>query len=200
MKEIKKELVIAKEKVDKAVLIADNFRIENNDQLVQVSDMAQEMKKVIDFLTGEKEKLTIPAKQIIEEAGEKYDPLISRAVIAQRVLKDKAKKYMVGKEEEQLEKEKKIAEKVEMGKMKVETAMKKIEEMPKSEKTIFTGKSGMTLRKRKVAVIQSPNQVPKEYWIIDEVRVRKDALEREKKGLPQIPGVIIQEESIIASL
>jgi hypothetical protein len=56
------------------------------------------------------------------------------------------------------------------------------------------------MAKRKVAKITEPNLIPDEYWIIDEVRVRKEALEREKNGLPQIPGVVISEEASLSSI
>jgi hypothetical protein len=56
------------------------------------------------------------------------------------------------------------------------------------------------MNKRRVAFIEQPQDVPDEYWIIDEVRVRREALERDKNGEAQIPGVIIREESSMVSV
>jgi hypothetical protein len=52
---------------------------------------------------------------------------------------------------------------------------------------------------RKVAKIVDVNIIPDEYWIVDETRVKKEALDRAKTGSEQIPGVIIEEVPTLSS-
>lgn len=169
------------------------------EDLEAISDKIKNVKEILKIIKAEKEKFVAPAKQIIEEARTKYDPYIKDCDNAELVLKSKATAYMVAQEVIRKEEEDKIAKKLEDGKIKTETAVKRIEKLPEAPKNVQTEKSGLQLRKRKVAVIQDPNLIPDEYWVIDEVKVRKDALDREKNGLPQIPGVIITEEASSAS-
>ena len=70
-----------------------------------------------------------------------------------------------------------------------------MENLPDAPRNVNTGESGLRMSKRKVAVIVDPAQVPDEYWIIDEVKVRKVAL----AGV-NIPGVEVWEEAWLASL
>jgi sulfur carrier protein ThiS len=195
------ELVVIKSKVSGMQKMLDNCPVTNDEQLKIASDRVKDVKLLAKFITEKKEKYTAPAKAIIAEAREQYDPYIKECQNAELILKDRAKKYMLEVENKRIEQENKIAARVESGTMKVETAMKKIEALPEAQKTVRsdTG-SALRLNKRKVAVIENPELVPKEYWVIDDVRVRRDALERDKKGLPQIPGVIITEEANLSGL
>jgi hypothetical protein len=195
------EITIVKQKISVMRKMVDDTKVENDEDLANVSDKVKNIKFLGKYIEQEKEKYTEPAKKIIAEAREQYDPYIKDCKDAEMNLKEKAKVYMIAKESKRREDEKKIADRVERGTLKQETAMKKIEELPESTKTIRTDKnSGLTISKRKVAEIVEPNLIPDEYWEINEVRVRKDALEREKKGEPQIPGVVIREESDLKSI
>lgn len=77
--------------------------------------------------------------------------------------------------------------------MKEETGIKKIEELGNEIKTIQTENTQLQRRKVRVAYIVNAELVPDEYWIIDEVRVKRDALAGKL-----IPGVEIREETQIA--
>ncbi len=197
----KDQLVIVKQKTDGMEKMLKEFTVTNDDELDIVSDKIKQVKVLKRFIEQEKDKFVNPAKAIINEAREKYDPYIKKCLNAEVVLKSKAAKYMQMIQEELLKKQAQIAAKVENGSMTTETAIKKIEKLPDNPKTVRTDNgSGLRLSKRKVAKIIDPNLIPKEYFVIDEVRVRKDAIERDRLGLPQIPGVIIEEESSIASI
>lgn len=175
-------------------------QVTNDDELNLVADKIKQIKKLEKYVLQEKEKYTEPAKKIIEEAKEQYDPYIKQCRNAEIMLKEKAKKYMLAKEEKRETKIDNIAGRVERGTMKQETAIEKLENLPEEQKTVRSDKgSALTISKRKVAVIEKPELVPKQYWIIDEVRVRREALELDKKGLPQIPGVVIREEADLSS-
>lgn len=199
-KEQGKELAVAKTQVKKMQAMIDSTQVTNDEELNSVADKIKSVKTLAKLIKGKKEKFTEPAKAIITEARETFDPMIKACTNAETVLKDKAKRYMVEKEEKRRKEEEKIAARVEKGTLKPETGMKKIEAMPEVSKTVETDTgSKLRIAKRKVAKITNPELVPKEYWVIDEVRVRREALARDKANLPAIPGVEIEEVSDMAS-
>jgi len=195
------DLVVVKEKLKGMQKMLDTTMVTSDEELAGVSDKIKGIKTLLKMIEQKKEKFTEPAKAIIAEAKETYDPMIKECRNGEIVLKERAQKYMVDKDNKRIADEKKIADKVESGYMKPETAMNKIENLPEVPKTVRTDTgSGLRMAKRKVAKIQNPDLIPDEYWVIDEVRVRREALEREKNGLPQIPGVVISEEASLASI
>jgi vancomycin resistance protein YoaR len=217
----KSELEIVKEKVDGMEKMLGEFQVTNDDELNVVSDKIKNVKLLQKYIEQEKEKYVAPAKKIIAEARDQYDPYIKNCQNAEINLKEKAKKYMLEKEQKRLADEAKIAAKVESGKISTEKAIEKIEALPEVQKTVRTdNNSALRMSKRKVARIENPDGqigyllalfqeipadlkskvVPADYWIIDESRIKKEALAREKNGLPGIPGVIIEEETDLASL
>lgn len=200
-KKAKSELAIVEEKIVGMRSMLAGVRVTNDDELNGVADKVKQIKTMAAFIKQEKEKLTKPAEEIMATARERYDPYIKECANAEAELKDKAKRYMLDREADRKEKEDKIAERVENKTLKPETAIKKLDNLPEAPKTVRTDTgSGLRMSKRKVAVIDNPSKIPDEFWVIDEVRVRREALDRDKKGLPQIPGVVIREEVDLSSL
>lgn len=195
------QLTLVKQKADGMEAMLEKFQVTTDEELGIVADKIKQVKTLQKWIEQEKDKFVAPAKAIIAEAKEKYDPYIKKCQNAEIVMKDRARKFMLDKEAKRIEDEKKIAAKVESGYMKLETAIKKLETLPETQKTVRTDTgSGLRMSKRKVAKIIDPNLIPDEYWVIDEVRVRKEALEREKNNQPQIPGVVILEEADLSSI
>lgn len=195
------DLRIVKKQTDGMEAMVAQFEVKDENSLKLVADKIKEVKTIKKFVEQEKDKFVSPAKAIISEAKDKYDPFIKKCEEAELVLKRTAKVYMDAVDAQRKIDEKKIADKVESGYIKPETAVKKIEALPETPSTVRTdNNSGLRMSKRKVAKIVNPELIPDEYWTIDEVRVRREALEREKNGLPQIPGVEITEESSLSSI
>jgi len=189
------QLTIVKQKTTVMESMLDKFQVDDDKKLSVVSDKIKEIKVLQKFIEQEKDKLVKPAKSIITEAKEKYDPYIKKCQEGESILKGKAAEYMEAKDEkERIEKER-LAKRVEKGTMKAETAVSKIEMMPENEKTVKTEKgSSLRMKKRRVAVIVNPQLIPQKYWMIDEVLVRREAL----AGV-EIPGVEIQMKSSLSS-
>lgn len=174
-------------------LIMESAKVTNDEELASIADKIKQVRDAKKKLQELKEAFVGPAKQIIDEAKGRYDDKIKFCDTVARQLDEVAKTYMIAQENIRKEEEAKIAKKLEEGKIKTETAVKRMEKLPDAPKTVNTGASKLQMKKRKVAEIADPKLIPDEYWVIDEVRVRRDALDREKNGLPQIPGVIIKE-------
>ena len=195
-----KELAIAKEKIQGMSQMIATTKVENDQDVADISDKIKNVKRLGKYIKDVKDKFVAPAKEIIDQAKELYDPLIKECLNAETILKQKAEVYLTEKEAQRKADELKIAKKVESGYIKPETAIEKMENLEEAPKTITTMNSTLNMSKRKVAEISDPSLIPDEYWIIDETRVRKEALEREKNGTEQIPGVIIKEVASIRSL
>lgn len=196
----KNEIAIVEEKIKGLKVMVESTKVTNDQELASASDITKQIKSMASALKSKKEIFVKPAKEIIEQAKKIYDEAIKECLNAEEIIKQRMGKYMTDQAEIIKKQEQVIADKLEAGKIKTETAVKRMEKLPDAPTNISTGNSGVQLRKRKVAVIQDPNLIPDEYWEINEVRVRRDALDREKNGLPQIPGVIITEETSVASL
>jgi hypothetical protein len=194
-------LALVKEKAEGMKIMVAEFQVNDDKSLEVVADKIKQIKTLKKFITGEKDKFVEPAKAIIAEAKDKYDPFIKECDNAEIVLKQRAKAYMLKKDDERKKGEDKIAAKVESGYIKPETAMRKMEQLPETPNTVRTDAgSGLRMSKRRVAKITNPDLIPDEYWVIDEVRVRREALQRDKEGAEQIPGVTIEEETDLASV
>jgi hypothetical protein len=194
-------LAVIKSQATKMQNMLDEFQVTDDQSLTLVADKIKNVKTLAKAVDEQKKKFTDPANAILKEAREKFDPIIKQCKNAEITLKQRAGAYMQKKDDERRAEEARIAARVEKGTMKEETAMRKMEAMPEVQTTVRTDQgAGLRMSKRRVAVIESPDQVPDEYWVIDEVRVRRDALERDKNGEPQIPGVMIREEASISSV
>lgn len=191
---------IVKEKIAGMQASVDAIEIKDEATLQAASDLISKVKKLGAFIKQEKEKLTKPAREIVKQAGLTYDPFLKECENAEIVLKQRAKKYLDDKDAAAKKAEAKVAKDLEAGKISTEKAIEKIDNVEQAPSTVRSTESGIRRSVRKVAVIEKPDLVPDEFWTIDEVRVRREALDREKNGLPQIPGVIIKEESSIASI
>lgn len=190
---MEKEIKQYEEKVDSMALMVESTKVTNKEEAEAITDKVKNVKLLKKALTEKMEKITAPAKAIIKEAKETYDPFIKKCEWAERELKDKFTKYIVAEEKRIQEEELKITKKVESGYIKPETAVKKLEGIGDAGKSVKSASgSTMTVKKVAVPVIKEPEKVPHEFWEINVPMVNKEALRRHKEGLEQIPGVIIE--------
>ena len=187
------QITAIKRQAMKAQEVVNQTTITNDDDLVAVADQINVIKKLKKEIRTEMEKYTKPAQAIINEARAKYLPLEKICDEAESQLKAKVAEYMDAQEAKRLKEEEKIVAKIEAGRMKEETGIRKIEELGNEVRTIQTENTQLQRRKVRVAYIVNAEIVPQEYWIIDEVRVKRDALAGKL-----IPGVEIREETQIA--
>lgn len=196
-----KELEVVKKKISGMQEMVNSTVVTNDDELALISDKIKNVKQMGKFVKERKDAFVAPAKEIIEQAKEMFDGPIKECINAEDMLKGKAQKYLQKKEDKRIAGEKKIADDLASGKIKnVETAVNKLEKLPEQQKSVNTGSSTLRMQKRNVAEIVDRSLIPDEFWVVDEVRVKKEALERAKNGVEQIPGVIIKEESTMVSM
>lgn len=199
-KEVKNNYELVQTNLETGKEIFESVKIKTDDDLAQVSDKVKQIKTLLKEVEDRKEKFTGPAKLIIAEAKNIFDEAINWFKNAEKELKAKAGIYMMEKERHNAAKEAKIAADLEAGKINTDKAVSKLENLPETSKNVATENSKMQMRKIWTPYITKPELVPDEFWIIDESRVKREAKERHKNGLPQIPGVEMKEEASMASL
>ncbi len=219
---MEKELQIVEKKIKGMEDMVSSLTITNPEELSAVSDKIKQVKTLKKYIEQEMDKNIAPAKLIIKNEKDKYEPFIEKCEDAERKLKMSAQVYMEMQEKIRRDEEKKIAEKLEVerkkieedlakGKISQEKADEKIEAktekaadklatVVEAPKNVNTENSGLFMKKRKVAYIIDATKVPDEFWLIDEVKVKKEALRREKEGLPQVEGMEVREENSMTSI
>jgi hypothetical protein len=163
--------------------------IKDEATLAEVAEKIKGIKTLGKLIRQEMEKYTKLAQEIINNARSRFLPFEKECDEAERALKSKATVYMTEQERIRKEKEDKIAKQLEDGKIKETTAIKKMEKVGDEKKTVATESGAkLTLKTVKEVVIVDREKIPHEYWVVDEVKVRKVAL----AGVA-IPGVEVRE-------
>lgn len=182
------DVTVVEEKVSAMEKMVDETKIASDKDLEAVADKIKNVKMLGKWIRQQMELTTKPAREIIKVAQEKYLPYEKACKSAEGGLKIKAEKFMAEQEAKRRAKEESIAKRAENGRLKEVTALRKMEEVGEEKKSINTGSSTITRKMVKQAEIVDPTLVPKEYWIIDEARVKKAAL-----AGAIIPGVEVKE-------
>jgi len=178
-----------KEKSSAMQGMVDETKVTNEDELNVVADKIKNIKQLGKFIKQEKEKFTKPAQAIINEARTKYLPYEKMCDSAEAQLKVKAGAYMTKVEDERIKKEESIAARAENGQLKDDTAVRKMEELGEEKKTVATVSGAkLTLKTVKEVVVADETKIPREYLVLDMVKIRKVAL----AGV-EIPGVEVKE-------
>jgi len=114
--------------------------------------------------------------EALRNARELFAPIEAQFASAEALVKGKLLDYKRKVDEEARQEEAAIAKKVEQGRLKIETAEKKMEQVERVE-TTTRGKVGeVQIRKIKKVRIIKEALIPREYLVIDMVLLRKDVL------------------------
>lgn len=191
--EVKENIDAIKKKSEAMQTMVNETKVTTESELKSVADKIKNIKQLGKFVRQEMEKFTKPAQMIINESRLKYLPYERMCKEAEFQLKVKAGIYMEKIENERIKKEDAITRRAEKGTIKEDTAVRKMEELGDEQKSVSTPTTQIQRKTVREVNIIDPVKIPNEYWIIDEVKVRKAALAGVK-----IPGVEIKEVSKIA--
>src|SRR3990167_833241 len=169
MEKPNKQIQVAEQKLNQALLYAQRLEIIEDRQLVVAIDELAGIKQLADQLKIEKEKITVHLNEWLRNARLLFKPLETAYEQAETLIKDKMAAYKHLKDETSGD--------------------------PMVETTIM-GMSGAeaSFRRLRRAVVVDEKKLPARYWKVDQERVDFDAL---KKGI-SIPGVEIQTETSVA--
>ena len=188
-----KNLIVIKTKVNKALQLSEEITIKDESTLSQAIDFLKKIKETGKIIKEKKELITKPLNEGLRNARDMFRPIENNYFIAEKNVKAKILEWNNKQEEIRKEKEKKLAERVDKGTMKMETAVKKIETMPEVSNQGKVGK--VSTRVIKKVVIKDDSKLPREYLMPDERKIKEAVF----NGI-KIPGVETVEEKVIASL
>lgn len=189
-----KELTNLKREVSILENQARNVIIENREDYESAIDFVSKLKDAGSKIKDKKESVTKPLNEALKNARNLFNPIEDQFASAEKILKGKLLAYKREVDEEARRKEEQYAARVERGTMKADTAEQKIAEVDRIDTTTKGDVGRVQVRKVKKVRIADESSLPREYLTPDMVKIRRDAL-----GGKEIPGVIIEEEEVIAA-
>jgi hypothetical protein len=171
---------------------ANQLSIKTDAEISTASDILFQIGEVQRKFTAEKEKLTNPAKSIIKWARDTFGPIEKQCEAAEATIKGKMVAYDAKKQAEAVKKLAKIAEKVTEGKIDLETASEKIDNLKPVNS--YEGENGsIQFRQQKVITIIDEAKIPRKYMEPNMVAIRAGI-----SAGDNIPGVEVKIEKIVA--
>ena len=187
------DLAPIKRQVSAVVSSAGSLEINNKPDLIKATDVLTKIKSIANEIKEKKDSIIKPLNEALKNARDLFRPLETDYSEAETTVKMKMVIFNQQEEKKAAEATAKIEQKVEAGKMSMEVAADKIEEVIPENKV--EGKSGsIQFRVVKKVVIENEFDVPREFLMLDMVKIRKAAL----NGFI-IKGVKVVEEKVVAS-
>ena len=198
-----KELAVVKGQVSKLENQAMQVTITTPEENESAMNLKAKLKEMGKDITDRKEKITKPLNAALKSTRELFAPLEKQLDTAEGIIGKKLLAYKQAMDAKAREDEAKVAKKVEEGKMKLETAEKKLDkiEETKVDKTTRTDHGTVQFRKIKKVRFAPTAALTGEqivdlarsgYFVWDEVKARKDAL----AGVA-IEGATVYEEETV---
>lgn len=166
-----------------ALVIKDEKTMEQSVELLSRCNI------VLDKAKAEKEMITKPAREIIKRENERWAPVIDPAEEVVKIVRLKQSEYQTMLSREAKMREEKIIERVGegRGKLKVETAIRKMEDIKKPDEKVVASSGSVKFRDHTVLKVVTLSDVPFEYFDLNEKKVI-DAL---KAGI-EVPGAVLE--------
>lgn len=191
--ENKQELEVVQDQTSKAMQLATELIIDSDAKMFEATDLLKKIKVVGKMITDKKELITKPLNQALKEARDMFRPIEDSCSESEALVKRKMIAYQNEQEKIRREELAKIEKKVEKGTMKVETAIKKIENVQEVQTSVQSSIGAASTRILKKVRITDESLIPREYLVPDMKKIEMVA----KAGVA-IPGVEIYEEKSIA--
>jgi len=189
-----KELKIVKSNTTKAVNASEALTIESQEDMASATELLSKINQTGDMIKARKEAITKPLNAGLKSARELFKPLETAQSEAKRIVSQKMIAYQNKVEEEERKAKAKLAARVEKGTMKLDTAVKKMEAIPETQNKVEAKSGSVTFKEVRVPKVVDEAKVPREYLILDMVKIRKAAL----AGV-EIPGVVVEIEKQLAN-
>lgn len=192
--EIAKEVqALIKRQAEGADKVAKEIIIKNQNDFEKASELFLKVKQAGKYIASEKEKMTRGLLDTLANIRSFFKPYEIMQSNAEKEVGSKILAYQLEEEKKSQIKIDAVVEKVEKGKMTFEKANEKIETLEVAKKVeVNTG--AVQFKTIRDYEIIDEKLIPKKYWVLDLVKLRKDALD----GV-EIPGVKVVEKKIINS-
>lgn len=169
-----KEITLTKEETV-AIQLAEKLAINTPDQMVSATRNLSVLNQTLDRLTEDKELLTKPINLLLKEIRGRYKPFEDKLEEAIAAVRKSMITYQT--EQKRLAKieEDKIINRIGegKGKLKVETAIKKMEAVDKPDQKVSTDEGLVKFKTVKKFEVTDVSKLPVEFLLANEVAIRK---------------------------
>ena len=190
-----KEVTLVKTQSTKALNAAMELEIKTDEDYQRAGELKLKLKQLGKLIKDGKERITKPLNEALANVREMFSPAEGSFKTASQLVDRKMLNYDEMKEAEAAKEREKITAKVESGYLKPETADKKLEAVEDAPKGTKNESGSVFVKKIKNVRITDESLIPREYLVIDMVKLRRAILTEGK----QIPGAEMFEERTMGS-
>ena len=189
-----------KAQVTKSVNRANDVIIDSPESLSAATDILKAIKDAGKVVKARKEEITKPLNDALKSARDLFRPIEADLTTGERIIKDKMLDYTNEVEAERAKQAAKLEQRVEKGTMRVDTAMRKMDDLETVDSQVKGAKGSVQFREVRTVKIVDPTKIPLKYLtnekVLDAIRaaVRTDVLNGTK-----VDGVEIVIEKQVAS-
>lgn len=179
---------------------AGDLYIDSNESLAAATDILSKIKAASKDVKNRKEEITKPLNEALKSARSLFKPLEDDLSTAERTIKGKMLDYSNEVERKAAEQAAKLEKRVEKGTMRVDTAMRKMDDIETVGSSVQGENGSIQFRTVRNIKIVDPTKIPLKYLMNEKVlaaisaAVRTDVLNGTK-----VDGVEIVEEKQIAA-
>lgn len=184
-----KEVLVMHKQIAPVVEEAQALVIKDAKTMKAATEMLSRINQIGDKITAEKEKVTKPLNEALKAERARWKPVETVYEEAVEIIRGKMTEYQTAEVKRQREEEARIAARVGegKGKLKVETAVRQMEDIEKADGTVKTESGLVKFREDKVLKIMDETFIPDEYWVLDEKKI----LGALKAGV-DVPGAVLE--------
>lgn len=183
------ELQVVKTQSTKALSTAQEVKITSQEKFEEANLIKDKIVAARKLVKTKKEEITKPLNEGLKQVRALFAPIEATIDEAEELVKSKISAYLTEQDKKRVEAQKKIEEQVYKNDIGLVQGLNKMDKV--QEKFVEKTSIVRTRINRKVEVVNELD-IPDEYWVLDMVRVRQDALDGKLTK-----GVKLIEEKII---
>lgn len=196
MADSNKAVTVIEKSLSPVVRKAEELVISDDSSMKSAVELLSHLNRSLDQVTEEKEKVTKPLNEALKVERGRWKPFETMCESAIALVRGKMTSYK--KEQDRIAEEKaaKIANRIGegKGKLKVETAVKKIEEIKTVGKSVASDTGSVKFKKVKKFEVMDVTMLPVEFILADVVAIRA----KMREGV-ELPGVRYYEEDEVSN-
>ncbi len=177
-----KKVAVIQNQLSPVVAKARAIVVKDEKSMHEASTMLSELNKRADMIEEEKQKVLKPLNEARTAEINRWKPVLTTLGTATDYLRNTIGAFQTAEIKRAEKQENSIADRVGegKGKLKVETAVKKIEEIERPETSVNTDAGQVKFRKDPIVKIWDETMIPREFLVVDEKKI----LEALKAGVP----------------
>ena len=190
-----KSITVIKGQITKAGNIGTTLEIKTDDDVQVGVEALTIIKKNAKLIKIEKDKFLDPIKALQKQTTAFFAPVELQLKTFEVEIKGKLSVYEMDKQKRIDEEERLLAERMKAEEMKPSDVVAEMATITEQPTAPIRSKKGGTVSYRivYVATITERNLVPNEYYVMDEARVKREAIEAHKNDGRPIAGVVVEE-------